>query len=131
MVARFASSASSVSEYSRPTAIGACAGEADGELAWREQFLDDMGTLDAMPENRGRPPGPDRWATDFDPDYRSACAICTMAFAISSGERMKSTNPLATALSGMPGCRAVSRRCAIVVPPTSLMARRASAPSPS
>jgi antirestriction protein len=27
------------------------AGEADSELAWCEQFLDDMGTLDAMPEN--------------------------------------------------------------------------------
>jgi len=27
------------------------AGEAENELAWCEQFLDDMGTLDAMPEN--------------------------------------------------------------------------------
>jgi hypothetical protein len=57
-----------------------------------------------------------------------ALAIRLISFAISSGERIKSIHPLAIALSGISGCAAVSGFCAMVIPPTSLMPHKASAP---
>jgi hypothetical protein len=61
---------------------------------------------------------------------RTRCDL-TDHFGYRSGERMKSTHPLAIALAGMSGCPAVSSLCAIVTPPTSLISQSASAPSPS
>ena len=58
-------------------------------------------------------------------------AIRTISRAMSSGERTKSIHPLAIALAGMSGWLAVSGFCAMVMPPTSLMPHKASAPSPS
>jgi hypothetical protein len=51
--------------------------------------------------------------------------------AMPSGDRMRSTHPLAIALSGISGCSAVSSFWAIVTPPTSRMTHSAWAPSPS
>jgi len=64
--------------------------------------------------------------------YRgSSRAMRTISPAISSGERIRSMQPLAMALSGMSACLAVSGFWAIVIPPMSLMPHSASAPSPS
>jgi hypothetical protein len=40
--------------------------------------------------------------------YASRCAILAISAAIPSGDKMRSTHPLAIALSGMSGCSAVS-----------------------
>jgi hypothetical protein len=55
--------------------------------------------------------------------------ISTICFAISSGDKMKSIQPVSTALSGISGWITVLDFCAIVMPPTSLIPQSAAAPS--
>ena len=92
-------------------------------------FTDFQGALNRPLE---QPEGPTSKRLRQKPHcFWDARAIRTISSAILSGERTRSMHPVAIALAGISGTPAVSSLCAIVVPPTSLIAHNAAAPSPS